>query len=190
MNDIPDEHLDIILSLQLAVAWAGESESDPPRLGWWRTALFDEYGGEDLFKRLTPLTYRWAVFQCLLEAAQRTDEAARKKSAEPDRVVSLFRFGFGLDELLADRLQELKRSHPEPLVALPELGALVTEAWASERLEAWLQAKADVKFEKVPFGRRIKAPLPKSPKDAALQLASALVPFHQDYPFVHFLEKP
>ncbi len=29
--------LDAILELQLAVAWAGEAMTDPPRLGWWRT---------------------------------------------------------------------------------------------------------------------------------------------------------
>jgi hypothetical protein len=48
--------LDEILTLQLLVAWAGEGLSDPPRLGWWRTMLVDEFGGEDLFKRLTPRT--------------------------------------------------------------------------------------------------------------------------------------
>src|SRR5690606_38217502 len=33
--------LDTILTLQLAVAWAGEGETRPPRLRWWRTALND-----------------------------------------------------------------------------------------------------------------------------------------------------
>jgi hypothetical protein len=67
--------LDMILTAQLAVAWAGEA-GDPPRLKWWRTDLASEFGGEDLFKRLLPHTWRWAV----LEGAR---EAARRRDADP-----------------------------------------------------------------------------------------------------------
>ena len=51
--------LDHTLTIQLLVAWAGES-GDPPRLGWWRTDMVSEYGGGDLFKRLLPNTWQWA----------------------------------------------------------------------------------------------------------------------------------
>ncbi|PKN53851.1 MAG: hypothetical protein CVU56_29675, partial [Deltaproteobacteria bacterium HGW-Deltaproteobacteria-14] len=57
-----DPHtLDAVLTLQLAVAWAGEADTDPPRLPYWRTALSDPFGGEDLLRRLAPRTWRWAV---------------------------------------------------------------------------------------------------------------------------------
>ncbi len=64
-SDKPMEtaELDKILQLQLIVGWAGEGETDPPRLGWWRTVMGDKYGGEDLLQRLTPKTYEWAVLK-------------------------------------------------------------------------------------------------------------------------------
>ena len=68
--------LDALLTAQIAVAWAGEG-GDEPRLGWWRTDLVDEYGGEDLFARLLPHTARWAVLQAVREAARRTDARLR-----------------------------------------------------------------------------------------------------------------
>ncbi len=50
------QHLDELLELQLAVAWAGESDTEPGRLGWWRTAMCDEFGGENLMRRVGPNT--------------------------------------------------------------------------------------------------------------------------------------
>ena len=41
--------IDLILTAQLAVAWAGEKGEDR-RLGWWQTDLVSESGGNDLFK--------------------------------------------------------------------------------------------------------------------------------------------
>lgn len=52
--------LDKILTLQLAVAWAGEGET---RLRWWRTALNDPGAGEDLIRRVAPATWRWATLK-------------------------------------------------------------------------------------------------------------------------------
>jgi hypothetical protein len=57
---LPRSEIDRALTAQLAVAWAGE-RGDPKRLDWWRSDLVSEYGGEDLFMRLLPSTYRWAV---------------------------------------------------------------------------------------------------------------------------------
>ena len=54
--------IDMALTSQLVVAWAGESGEDH-RLGWWRCDLASEYGGEDLFRLLLPSTLRWAALQ-------------------------------------------------------------------------------------------------------------------------------
>src|SRR6187455_1033423 len=60
MARISPTHLDEILSLQLAVAWAGEAAGEPARLGWWKSDLVDGEGGGDLFARLVPRTAKWA----------------------------------------------------------------------------------------------------------------------------------
>jgi hypothetical protein len=86
--------LDQALTAQIAVAWAGERGEEQRRLGWWRTDLVSEFGGEDLLRRLMPRTWRWATLRAVREAAPWTDEALRSPDAEGDRAVSLFRFGF------------------------------------------------------------------------------------------------
>jgi hypothetical protein len=76
--------VDRLLTAQLAVAWAGEGHvGEEPRLGWWRPDLTSEFGGRDLFERLLPRTYRWAVFQAVLEAARRTDAELRERANTP-----------------------------------------------------------------------------------------------------------
>jgi hypothetical protein len=44
----PDETLDELLALRFAVAWAGESRDEQPRLRWWKTDMVSKYGGEAL----------------------------------------------------------------------------------------------------------------------------------------------
>ena len=90
---IPRSELDGILVAQLAIAWAGES-GEEPRLGWWRSDLTSEFGGEDLLQRLLPRTWRWATLQGAREAARRRDAEARGKDHAPDSLLSLFRLGF------------------------------------------------------------------------------------------------
>ena len=65
---IPNSTLDQFLTRQVAVAWAGESGESGERLGWWRSDLVSEFGGEDLFRRLLPTTWLWAVLQAVREA--------------------------------------------------------------------------------------------------------------------------
>ena len=77
--------LDAILTAQLAVAWAGEG-GEEPRLKWWRTDLASEFGGEDLFKRVLPHTWPWAVLEGAREAARRHDADVRARDADPDRM--------------------------------------------------------------------------------------------------------
>lgn len=57
---LPPSAADSILTAQFVVGWAGE-KGDEPRLGWWRCDLVSEYGGQDLFERLLPHTWQWAV---------------------------------------------------------------------------------------------------------------------------------
>jgi hypothetical protein len=177
--------LDQILTLQLLLAWAGEGKTDPPRLGWWRTALSDEFGGEDLFKRLTPRTWRWAVLEAARAAARKTDAEARAQAADRDHLRSLYHFGFELDEQLDDRLAELKRSGREPVEALPDL-APVGAAWDPDGLRARLATLGAPELAPSSVGRRLKGELPADPVAAARLLAAAHAPFEPGYPAPHF----
>ncbi|MCA9653655.1 MAG: BREX-6 system BrxE protein [Myxococcales bacterium] len=113
------EQLDAILTVQLAVAWAGESGDDEPRLRWWDTDMVSKYGGLALMEQLTPRTGAWAVLQVALEAARRVDGRSRTRDASPDQLVSLFHLGLPLDELLGDRLREHKGRGLPPTEVLP-----------------------------------------------------------------------
>lgn len=179
------EVLDEILVLQLLVAWAGEASSDPPRLGWWRTSLVDEFGGEDLFRRLTPRTWKWAVLEAARTAARSVDAAARSHAADGDQLCSLFHFGFAVDEQLDDRLAELKRSTPDPVEALPEL-ARTSGRWDTAQFVAWLAGLASVTAAPSSVGRRIKAQPPEDLAAAARMLAAAMAPPTDRYPAPHF----
>ncbi len=179
--------LDRILALQLLVAWAGEGNTDPPRLGWWRTSLADEFGGEDLFRRLTPRTWRWAVLETARVAARTVDAEVRSHAAPGDHLVSLFHFGFVLDEQLDDRLAELKRSAAEPAEAMPELGAMATP-WDAAGFLQGLGALAEVSVAPSSVGSRLKGEMPSDPVAASRMLAAALAtaPASERYPAPYF----
>jgi hypothetical protein len=177
--------LDQILTLQLLVAWAGEGDTEPARLGWWRTALADEYGGEDLFQRLMPHTWRWAVLDAARLAAKRVDARGRERTADADQLVSLFRFGFALDELLDDRLAELKHSGIEPAEALPGLKP-ITSPFDRSAFDAWLADLPAAGYTAGPSGRRLKDALPDDRVLAGRMLCSALRPLIDSYPAPHF----
>lgn len=177
--------LDHILTMQLLVAWAGEGDTEPARLGWWRTALADEFGGEDLFQRLMPHTWRWAVLDATRLAAKRVDARGRERTADADQLVSLFRFGFSLDELLDDRLAELKQSGVEPVVALPGLKAIAS-SFDPVAFRAWLTDHPSAGYTTTATGRRLKDGLPDDRVQAARLLCSALLPLIESYPAPHF----
>lgn len=179
------EGLDRILALQLAVAWAGEAQTEPPRLGWWSTSLCDELGGEDLFRRLTPRTWRWAVLEAARSAARKVDAAARAEAADADDLVSLFRLGFELDERLDDRLAELKRSGASPTEALPDLAPLIA-TWDRSAFTAWGEQLGRPGTTPSSIGRRLKGDAPEDPVAMARLLAAALVPLADRYPAPHF----
>jgi hypothetical protein len=177
--------LDEILGLQLLIAWAGEGTSDPPRLGWWRTGLVDELGGEDLFKRLLPRTWRWAVLEAARAAARTADAELRSYAADGDRLVSLFHFGFVIDEQLDDRLAELKRAAAEPAGALPSLAA-IARPWSAEAFRSQVRALAEVSTIPSSVGVRLVGELPAAPEQAARMLAAAMAPASERYPGPHF----
>jgi len=179
------QELDTILTLQLAVAWAGEADTRPPRLRWWRTAMCDSGAGEDLLQRLTPKTWKWATLESARLAGRRIDEAARKRSEDPDHLVTLFRLGFETDEHLDDRLRELKLGGTDPADTLPRLAELTT-SWSPETFEAWIGDGEPAKFTNTATGRRIVGDMPGDTPSVARKLASALLPIADAYPLPHF----
>lgn len=182
---VPLSAIDSILTAQIAVAWAGEA-GEQRRLGWWRSDLVSEFGGEDLFRRLLPHTWRWAVLQGVREAARRHDATLRQADHDPDRLFSLYNLGFELDERVEERFQDLKRSGAAPLHALPGLLGVLVEDWAPASFSEWLEGHAAVDPTAVPVGRRIKGDPPLAPERAVSQLVAALVPLTDAYPLPHF----
>lgn len=177
--------LDRILELQLAVAWAGEADTDPPRLGWWKTALCDRFGGEDLLRRLAPKTWEWAALEACRAAAKKVDAEARQSADDADHLLSLYRLGFEVDERLDERLLELKQGGEPPAQAFPGLAELLAE-WSRERFASWLGQCGSANFAATATGRRLKGETPADRSAAACQLAAAFLPLSESYTLPHF----
>lgn len=182
---LPDTTLDQLLTAQIAVAWAGEG-GEEPRLGWWRTFLVHEDGGLALFADLTPRTHRWAALQAVREAARRADAAARGGERDADRLFTLYRFGFEIDERLDERLLDLKRSGRDPAAALPGLGAVITDRWRPEAFQTWAEGQAEVSVQVSPSGRRLTGAPPADLERRARALVAALAPLGRSYPMPHY----
>ena len=180
-----NDELDEVLILQLAIAWAGEADTDPKRMGWWRTGMCDEYGGEDLLKRLVPKTWQWAVLESVRAAAKKVDDRARNQSEDPDNLITLYRLGFEIDEQLDERLLELKQSGVPLKDSFPELAELF-ETWSEDRLKAWLGKLGEAGYSATATGRRLKGAAPKDSGTVARQLAAALLPLAGDYALPYF----
>lgn len=180
--------LDLLLASQVAVAWAGENGmgGDERRLGWWRSDLVSEYGGQDLFKRLLPHTWRWGMLQGVREVARRRDAQLRGQDHDPDRIVSLYRLGFEIDERVEQRWQDLKRSGKSPLEALPALRELLDEPWDSDRFGDWIQGHGEANFVKAPIGRRLRGAEPPSLDATVRSLVAGLWPLADEYPLPHY----
>jgi len=182
---IPQSVIDSVLTAQLAIAWAGES-GEEPRLGWWRTDLQSEFGGEDFFRRLLPNSWEWAIFQAMREAARRRDAELREQDHDADRILSIYCLGFEIDERLDERLIEFKRSGTPPVDALPALRDVVTDEWDPERFSEWLEGHGSVDFTKVPIGRRLKGKVPESLELTVDHLLAACRPLSETYPLPHY----
>ena len=184
--------LDALLTVQLAVAWAGEG-GEEPRLGWWRSDLASEYGGEDLFQQLLPSTWRWAVLQGVREAARRHDARLRREDHAPDSLYSLFNLGFDLDERLDERLAHHKRAGTAPGEALPGLVAVfasgLREDWDADAFATWAAPGGAPTAKTTPTGRQLSGAPPADPVEAARQLVAALVPLGDAYPLPHYRKK-
>lgn len=176
--------IDVALTSQLVVAWAGET-GEEHRLGWWRCDLISEYGGEDLFRRLLPSTWRWAVLQGAREAAQRVDAELRRRDHEPDRIISLFSLGFELDERIEERLADLKRSGHTPDEALPGL-AITHDGWHPDTFWDWVAGHGKAGGTPSPAGRRLSGNLPATVGQQARRLVAGLAPAAERYPLPHF----
>lgn len=181
----PPAALDAVLTAQLAVAWAGEA-GDPPRLKWWPIDLASEFGGQDLFRRLLPHTWRWAVLEGAREAARRRDAELRAQDADPDRLITLFRLGFELDERIDERLADLKQVGAVPEQALPGLRSVIGSAWSRPDFESWLAGYGDVAVVTAPVGRRLTGELPGSIDLLVKKMVAALQPLADVYPMPHF----
>ena len=184
-TQIPLSVLDYLLTAQFAIAWAGEGGEDS-RLGWWRTDLQSEFGGEDLFRRLLPHTWEWAVFQSMREAARRRDFELRGEAHDADEILSLFYFGFDIDERVDDRLADLKRRKAVPTIALPGLHEVVSVAWNPDHFAEWLDGHGSVDFTNVPSGRRLKGKQPDSLELMVSNLIAGFKPLSDSYPLPHY----
>lgn len=187
-NSIAPEHLDEILGIQLALAWAGESPGgEHPRLGWWKTDLIDAEAGGDLWKRLLPRTHRWAGLDAARRAARLTDERLRKTNARADDMLTLFHFGFELDEALDERLAHHRLEAHPPVEVLPLL-QVTTLALNKDALYAQLSAPGlDTSFTVQPAGRQLKRSASGGPQQLARRFACAMLkdaPVSYPLPFV------
>lgn len=185
---IPTSTLDHILALQITVAWAGEGRCEPPRLGWWQTDLVDPAGGGDLFARLTPRTAAWAALEAVREAALRADAQARRLMSDADKLRTLFFLGFDLDEKLADRLDQLKRSGEAPDKALP-IPIDFALPFSADRFVEAIRATGG-EHTVVPGGRQLRGAPPPSLELLAARLTAALVPLADRYPLPFFKIAP
>ena len=186
--------LDRILTAQIIVAWAGEGGEAAQRLGWWQSQMVVEFGGQDLFMRLLPRTWRWAILQTAREAARLRDlELRRAHSADPDALLSLFHLGAEVDELLHERLLDHKQSERAPHVVLPELegllmeGGELIEAWSAPRFWEWAQRHPRVEAQITPAGRQLKWDGGADRAQLVPRLVAALWPAPENgkYPLPH-----
>ncbi len=183
---IPSSTLDMVLTTQLAIAWAGEEGEEPRRLGWWRSDLTSEFGGHDLFKRLLPKTWEWAALQAVQEAARRRDAEQRSRHHDPDRLLTIFYLGFDVDERVGERFQDLKRSGESPASALPGLAEVTAARWDAVGFGDWIQGHGESDFVSAPEGRRVKGAPPESLELLMNRLVAACWPLTDAYPLPHF----
>ncbi|MGY1900773.1 BREX-6 system BrxE protein [Nocardia gipuzkoensis] len=181
---LPMSDIDAALTSQLVVGWAGET-GEERRLGWWRSDFVSEYGGEDLFRRVLPGTWRWAVLQGAREAARRKDAELRRHDHDPDRIVSLFSLGFELDERIEERFQDLKRSGHAPIQALPGL-VVVRDEWHRDQFWDWVVGHGEAEAVASPVGRRLKGNPPLAVGQLIRKLVAGLAPAAETYPLPHY----
>jgi hypothetical protein len=186
-TQVANDTLDEILTLQIMVSWAGEGACEPKRLNWWRTDLVDEAGGGDFFGRLFPKTHKWASLEAVRTAAISVDRRKRQAMAKPDKVKTLFFWGYTVDEQLAERLAFHKQNGENPVVALPNFLLDIYEPFSQEEFEEAVKIPHQkVDFKVVPNGREVLGGMLQALDESAKKLAAALLPLAPDYPMPFF----
>lgn len=185
VDGVTTADLDHLLTSQFALAWAGEG-GEEPRLSWWRTELCCDDGGADLFQRLLPGSHEWATLQSVREAARRADTRCRGDNHDPDRLLSLFRLGFVIDERAEERIADLKRSAGSPLVALPGLKSIVSTEWSRDAFSKWVTSHGSANSVNDPAGVRLRGEPPSSLRELVDRLVAAHHPFPDTYPLPHY----
>jgi hypothetical protein len=136
-------------------------------------------------RRLLPETWRWAVLQSAREVARRKDDESRREADDADRIVSLFRLGFEMDERIDERLQDLKGSGRAPTKALPGL-EIIDEGWHPERFWDWVAGHGSATTTSSRVGRRLAGSPPAALDQRVRNLVAALAPAAEQYPLPHF----
>jgi hypothetical protein len=126
------------------------------------------------------------VYQTAREVARRADEELRKKEHHHDQMVSLYHFGFSVDESLDDRLREHKIAARSPIEALPVLAEVVGPGWNRDRFTAWVRRHGTVDVTPTTGGRRLKGGAPDALDQTVRSLIAALDPLGDAYPLPHF----
>jgi len=155
-------------------------------LGWWRSDLVSEFGGEDLFQRLLPYTWQWAVLQGARAAARATDAELRRRDHNPDRILSLYNLGSEIDERIDERFQELKQSRRLPPAALPGLVEGIASTWQRAHFNDWVMGHGAVETVASSIGRRLRGEPPTSLDLLVRRLVAGLAPLADSYPLPHF----
>lgn len=168
--------LDLILDWQMTIAWLGEANCEPSRLGWWRTDLIDDLGGGDLLARLLPRTKVYAGWEAVREAAIATDRRARQRMANPDKLRTIFFWGFDLDEKLTDRIAIRKALNQKLDLPISWEDDFDRELLAKQICDR----SGESKYELVAGGREIRKT--GSNQQNLLSLVAAIVPFDKNYP--------
>ena len=196
MPQTPNSTLDHILSIQLNIAWAGESDGEPERLNWWRCDLSAPASGGDFLARLLPQTWTWAALIAIRKAAAAVDAERRVTLANADHYLSIFNLGPALNERLDERLNELRTANLPPHQALPELlfklhtgpGCDEDSAFDPQDFSDWLTSMGTASHKASPAGRLLVGDTP--PTAILVERLSAMLlqdggGFATRWPFPH-----
>lgn len=149
--------------------------------------MTSEFGGEDLFRRMLPNTWRWAVLTAARESARRTDAEHRGEAHDADAFLTLFGLGVELDRRLDERLADLTRGGQAPETALPGLDPWLGKPFDREAFAAWVREHGDPITDQSPVGRRLRGTPPHDLGAAVGDLVAALTPLGPHYPLPHFM---
>lgn len=191
-EQIKQRDIDLLLSAQLIVAWAGE-KGDPEepasqRLGWWQTNLVGE-GAEYDLKELLPNTWRWAMLQAVRHAAKIHDASVRAKDHDPDRLLTLYSLGFEIDEKVDERLVQFKQNSKAIEEVLPDVASMINAGWSLDRFTSWVAKHGKESTTTVPAGRRLKGQPPEQIQTLLGKLIAGLAPLGDTYPMPHFKQE-